>query len=124
MTHFLSNNLANAALRNTSYTGPATVYVSLYSTAPTANTAGTEITGNGYSRQSVAFDAPSEGAVDSSGNVTFSASGNAWPTVVAVGLVDASTGGNILFYENIAGRNLKPADELKIDAGELVITIG
>jgi hypothetical protein len=44
--------------------------------------------------------------------------------VVAVGLVDASTGGNILFYENIAGRNLKPADELKIDAGELVITIG
>jgi hypothetical protein len=124
MTNDLANKLANATLRNTSYTSPATVYAALYSVAPTASTAGTEITGNGYSRQSVTFSAPTAGAASSNVAVTWSCTGNAWPSVVAFGICDASTSGNIMFYQNIATRNLKPGDDLVIDSGKLTIDIG
>ena len=124
MTDFLSNTLANVAFRNTAYTGPANVHVALFSTAPTGNTAGTEIVGNGYSRQTVAYSAPAAGLLTSTGNVVFTCTGNAWPTVLAVGMTDAATAGNIMFYETIPGRNLEPADELRIDSGDLTIRIG
>jgi hypothetical protein len=99
------------------------VYASLYSTAPPVSTSGTEIVGNGYSRQLATFNAPSAGAVTSNANVTFSCSGNDWPTVVAFAITDASSSGNILFFQNIAARNIKVDDNFLIDSGNLTITI-
>ena len=125
MTNYLANSIANAVLRNTSYTSPANVYASLYSVAPTVSTAGTELTGNGYARQLTTFDVPSAGATVSNVAVSFgAASGNNWPTVVAFGIVDASSSGNILFYKSISGRNIQIGDELVIDSGDITITIG
>ena len=125
MTNYLANQLANATLRNTSYTSPASVYAALYSVAPTANTAGTELTGNGYARQLTTFSAPSAGAATSHVAVTFgAASGNNWPTVVAVGILDASTGGNLMYYSGISGRNIKVGDSLVFDSGAITIDIG
>jgi hypothetical protein len=125
MTNFLANSMANATLRNTSYTSPANVYCALYSTAPTASTAGTELTGNGYSRQLTTFSAPSAGVAASNVAVTFgAASGNNWPAVVAIAVVDASTSGNILYFNNIATRLINIGDSLVVDSGNLIITIG
>ena len=62
MSNYLANAVANAALRNTSYTSPSTVYAALYSTAPTPSTSGTELTGNGYARVSTTFTSPTNGA--------------------------------------------------------------
>ena len=125
MSDDLANKLANATLRNTSYTGPGNVYASLYSVAPTANTSGTELTGNGYSRQLTTFSAPSGGDASSNVTITFgAATGNNWPTVVAVGIVDASTSGNLMYYSTIAGRNVKIGDSLIFDSGNITITIG
>jgi hypothetical protein len=125
MTNYLANSIANAVLRNTTYTSPANVYASLYSVAPTANTAGTELTGNGYARQLTTFDVPAAGATVSNVAVSFgAASGNNWPTVVAFGIVDASTSGNILFYQPISARNIKIGDTLDIDSGAITIDIG
>lgn len=123
MTDNLANKIANATLRNQTYTSPATVYASLYSVAPTVSTSGTEIVGNGYSRQSVTFSAPSAGVVSSSGNVTFSCTGNNWPTVVAFAITDASTSGNIMFFQGISPRNINVGDSFQIDSGNLTITI-
>ena len=125
MTHYLANSMANAVLRNTTYTSPANVYATLYSTAPTPSTAGTELTGNGYARQLTTFDAPAAGAATSNVAVTFgAATGNNWPTVVAVGIVDSSSSGNILFYKPISARNIKIGDSLVIDSGDISIVIG
>jgi hypothetical protein len=89
------------------------------------STAGTELTGNGYARQLTTFDVPSAGATVSNVAVSFgAASGNNWPTVVAFGIVDASSSGNILFYKSISGRNIQIGDELVIDSGDITITIG
>ena len=123
MTDYLQNAVANATLRNTAYTSPANVYASLYSTAPTESTTGTEITGNGYSRQSVTFSAPTLGSLSSNVAVTFTCSGNNWPGVVAFGVTDASTAGNILYYSGISGRTVQVGDSVVFASGDITIQI-
>ena len=58
-SNYLENALINAVLRNTSYTSPTTVYVSLYTTDPTDADSGTEVSGGLYARTAVTFGAPS-----------------------------------------------------------------
>ena len=124
MSDDLANKIANATLRNQSYTSPATVYAALYSTAPTVSTSGTEITGNGYSRQSVTFSAPSAGVATSNVAVNWSCTGNNWPTVVAFAVTDASTSGNIMYFKSVSSRNIAVGDTLTLDSGDLTIDIG
>ena len=124
MSNYLANAIANATLRNTSYTSPANVYVALYSTAPTANTSGTELSGNGYSRQSVTFSAPSAGAASSNVAVTFGpATGNNWPGAKAFAITDASTAGNILYFTTITTQNVLVGKSLTYASGNITITI-
>jgi hypothetical protein len=123
-SNYNENAWLNATLRNTAYTSPTTVYASLYSTAPTASTSGTELTGNGYSRQLTTFSSPSAGSASSNVAVTFGpATGNSWPTVVAVGIVDASTSGNILFYQTIANSTIRVGSSLNFASGAITVTI-
>lgn len=123
MTNDLANKIANASLRNQSYTSPANVYGALYSAAPTVSTNGTEITGNGYARQLATFNTPSAGNVSSNVALTWSCTGNNWPTVVAFAIVDDVTGGNIMYFKEVASRNIKVGDSVTIDSGNLTIDI-
>jgi hypothetical protein len=124
MTNFLANQIANATLRNTSYTSPASVYGALYTTAPTASTSGTELSGNGYSRVALTFDTPANGSASTSASATFGpASTAAWTGVKAVGVCDASSGGNILYYQTIATRNVKVGDSLVFGTGNVTISL-
>lgn len=120
----LANQLVNATLGNITYTSPASVYASLYSTAPTANTSGTELTGNGYSRQVTTFSSAANGISSSNVTVTFGpCTGNNWPVVTAVGIVDASTSGNIMYFNTISGRNIKVGDSLVFDTGNISVSL-
>jgi hypothetical protein len=123
MTYDLANKLANATVANVSYSSPANVYTALYSTAPTVDTTGTEITGNGYSRQLTAFGTPGNGIISSTANVSFSCTGNSWPTVTAVAITDASTAGNIMYFQTIANRNIQPDDVLTFASGNITVSI-
>ena len=42
-SNYLENAIINAVLRNTAYTSPSTVYVSLYTSDPTDADTGTEV---------------------------------------------------------------------------------
>ena len=53
MSNYLENALINATLRDTTYTSPATVYVSLWTTDPTDAGSGTEVSGGSYARTAV-----------------------------------------------------------------------
>ena len=120
----LANQLLNATLGNVTYTSPASVYASLYSTAPTANTSGTELTGNGYARQVTTFSSAANSITNSNVTVTFGpCTGNNWPTVTAVGITDASTAGNIMYFNPIAGRNINVGDSLVFGSGNITITL-
>jgi len=124
MTDSLENSILNAILRNTSYTSPSNVYLGLLGTAATDSTSGTELTNTGYARQGLTFAAPSAGVAATSASVTWSnSSGSDWDVAVQVGIYDASTGGNLLFYKNIAGRLVKDGESLTIDSGDLTVTL-
>ena len=122
MTDFLQNKFLDASLRNTGYTGAATVYMALYSTSPTESTAGTELSGSGYARQSVTFAAPSTGTAVSSSTVTFGPATATWTLAVAVGIVDASTGGNVLYYRSI-NNTVANGTSLVFDSGDVEVVL-
>ena len=123
LSNYLENALLNATVRNTAYTSPATVYLALYSTAPTPSTSGTELTGSGYSRQAITFNAPSGGAVTSNVTVTFGAATSNWLPIIASAVVDASTGGNILYFTSTIAQNVLSGSSLVIDGGNVSITL-
>lgn len=79
------NNLA------TKY-GTDAPYVALFSTAPSGNTTGTEITGGSYARQAATWPAPTNGQI--SVTVTFQVPSGA--TVAGFGLYSAATAGNYI----------------------------
>jgi hypothetical protein len=124
MSNYLENALVNATLRNTSYTSPATVYVALYTTDPTDADTGTEVSGNGYARQSVAFSSPSNGATSNSGAVEFPQATGSWGTVAYIGLRDASSGGNLLYHTALdASKAIATGDVFRIAIGSLTVTL-
>ena len=124
MSNYLENALVNATLRNTSYTSPATIYVALYTTDPTDSDTGTEVAGNGYARQSVAFSAPSNGATSNSAAVEFPQATGSWGTVAYIGLRDASSSGNLLYHTALdASKTIATGDVFRIAIGSLSVTL-
>ncbi len=71
MSNYLENALINATLRATTFTSPATVYVSLHTADPTDAGTGTEVSGGSYARTAATFASPSNGASSTSADVTF-----------------------------------------------------
>jgi len=123
-SNFLENALINATLRNTTYTSPATVYVSLYTSDPTDADSGTEVSGGSYARTSVTFDAPSNGVTQNSADVTFPTATASWGTVSHIGVHDASTSGNLLFHTPLdTAKTIDSGDIFKIETGNLTVTL-
>lgn len=124
MSNYLENGLLNAVLRNTSYTSPTTVYVGLYTSNPGEGNTGTECSGTGYARKSATFGAPSDGVCTNSASVEFDQATGSWGTISHVGLLDAITSGNLLFYTDITtSKTIETGDIFKIAAGSLSVTL-
>lgn len=129
LTDFLENALLNHAFRNSIYTPPATVYVALFTVVPGENSAGTEVSGNAYARQSIAFAAPgapgsgTAGQILNSADVTFPTATGSWGTVVAIGLLDASTVGNLMAYETGFSLAVAANDAPRFQAGNFAVTM-
>ena len=123
-SNFLENALINAVLRNTTYTSPATVYISLYLTDPTDADSGTEVSGGSYARTAVTFGAPSNGVSTNSADVTFPTCTVSWGTVSHIGIHDASTSGNLLFHTPLdTAKTIDSGDIFKIETGNLSVTL-
>ena len=99
---------------------PASWHYALFTVAPTDGATGTEVTGGAYARVAVARNLTnfsgtqgagttvastgSSGATSNNSAITFPAPTANWGTVVAVGIWDASTGGNLWAYASL-GQN-------------------
>jgi hypothetical protein len=99
-TTYTSDKILNL-YRGTTFTAPATVYAGLL-TAVTDAEAGTvtETTYGGYARQAITFGAPAAslgGRQTQASAITFPAKSDAGAaTIIAVGIFDAITAGNLL----------------------------
>lgn len=123
-SNFLENALINATLRATTYTSPATVYVSLWTTDPTDAGSGTEVSGGSYARTAVTFGAPSNGVTTNSAAVEFPQATASWGTVGWIGLNDAATSGNLLYHTALdASKTIDIGDIFKIATGNLSVTL-
>jgi len=124
MSNYLENALINATLRNTSYTSPATVYVGLYTSDPTDANSGTEVSGGSYARTAVTFGAPSDGVSTNSAAVEFPQATGSWGTIGWIGLLDASTSGNLLYHSPLdVSKVISSGDIFKIAVGSLSVTL-
>ena len=124
MSNFLENALINATLRNTTYTSPATVYVSLWTSDPGDDASGTEVSGGSYARTAVTFGAPSNGVTTNSADVTFPTATASWGTVGWIGINDALTSGNLLYHTALdTAKAIDSGDIFKIASGNLSVTL-
>jgi hypothetical protein len=108
------------------YSAPGTLYVGLYTVAPTDSTAGTECTGGAYAREAVTRGTgwtSTAGATENAADITFTEATASWGTVVAFALCDSLTGGNQLYWGDLtASKVIDSGDTAKIPAGDLDIT--
>jgi len=126
ISNWLSAQLLNAALRNTAFTPPATVYLALYTSDPTAADTGQEVSGGGYARQVITFNAPAlengRQTVKSAADVQFPVATANWGLVTHVGLRTAATGGNLLWSAPLPSqRTIESGDNPKFLAGSTLV---
>jgi len=124
-TDYLEDKILKHVFTNTAYTSPTTVYVGLFTTAPTDTGGGTEITGMGYTRKSAAFTVSGTGTLaTNSAAIDFDAATGSWGTVVAMAIFDASTAGNMLAWADLTtSKTIATGDVLRIPIGDLDITL-
>lgn len=141
LTTQAQNNLLNL-MKNTVWPGSgawglnmANTYVGLFTTNPTtdasASYTGTEVTGGSYTRATVASSvwsaitggstAPSQ--ISNSSTITFATPTVSWGAVIGVGIFDAATTGNLLWWASITSQTIGIGVVASFAASALVLTM-
>jgi hypothetical protein len=126
MSNYLENALLNATLNATTYTAPANIYVSLWTSDPTDAGSGTEVSGGSYQRTAVSFATASgtSGNVLNDGAVEFPQATATWGTIGWIGINDAQTAGNLLYHTALTtSKAIDTGDIFKIAIGSLSVTL-
>lgn len=124
ISDYLENKLLDHVLRNTTYTPPATVYAALYTAAPSDSGGGTEVSGGSYARKAITFGAAASGSISNSAIVDFGTASADWGTVTHAGILDASSGGNLLFWNALtASKSVISGDSFTFQIGQLVAAL-
>src|SRR5688500_10393101 len=129
---YLEVELRKHLFRTGSFTKPTVLAVALFTVTPSDSGGGTEVSGGSYAR----VDRPpldanwtaasaTDGATDNAAIITFPTPTANWGTVVAFGIFDATTAGNLLVWGPISPsktiNNGDPAPSFA--AGALDVTI-
>jgi len=124
MSDYLELKILDHITGRTAYTKPSAVYLGLSTGDFTDTGSGSsELTGNNYSRVSVAFDAAASGATSNTSAIDFAAASGNWGTVSHWALFDAASSGNALIVGSFsASKTIETNDVLRIAAGDLDLT--
>jgi hypothetical protein len=126
---YLELELLDHVFGNASYSAPGTLYVSLFTAAPSDSGGGTEVTGGAYARVAVTnnatnFPAAAAGAKSNGTAITFPTATANWGTVVAMGVHDASTAGNLLAWADLTtSQAINTGATASFAVGDLDITL-
>ena len=127
MSDYLEVKFLDYVLRSAVFPTPTNVYLGLFTSSPADTGGGTEVSGGTYSRYTLtgAFDTASAGATQNTATITFPTATAVWGLVTSVGIFDASTAGNLLFYGSFSSNlQVDTGDTLSIAAGALDISLG
>ena len=140
MSDYLENKILDYLFRGTTTAfNPATIYIALYTAAPSDSGGGTEVTGGSYARIQVgpsdgtwtntaggvgAVNSGTGGLTDNVADITFTTASASWGVVTHVAIMDAVTGGNFLFHGALtASKTVDNGDTFKFNIGDLDITL-
>lgn len=114
LSNYLENKLIDQLFRGQTFSFPSTVYVGLYTAAPSDTGGGTEVSGGSYARVSVAASLANWAGTQSAGStsassgtsgttsnniaITFPEPTATWGVITHVGVFDAATSGNLLIH--------------------------
>jgi hypothetical protein len=117
MSNFLTNKVIDFIMRGQAYTPPTTVFVALATGAGSSAACGTEVTGGSYARVAVtssltnwagtqgatttAVSSGSSGQTSNNATITFPSPTANWGTVIEFCVLDASSGGNLLWRASL-----------------------
>jgi len=132
-SNYLENKLLDHALGTTAYTKPTEVYLALFNNtsgnAATNLEAGTltdetSDSGTAYDRKAATFTGASSGVAPTAATVQWSTATADWGTITHVAVMDAATGGNVLFWGQLtASKIVSTGDTFQVSAGNLSITL-
>ena len=120
------NLLLNWLMTTDAVTRPTAWYVGLYTAAPSDAGGGTEVSGNGYTRQAISCGTATGtgGTTSNDANITFTAAGGDWGTITHIGIFDASSGGQLLWHGAMsASKTIADGDTLQFNTGNIDLTI-
>jgi len=123
---YLEDKVLDHVFGGNAFTAPTTLYVALYTVAPSDTGGGTEVSGGAYARQTGAFTVSGTNPTTATNSAAIeypTATAN-YGTVVAVGILDASSSGNLLAYSTLdASKVVSSGDVFRFNAGDLDITL-
>ena len=130
-SNYTENAVLDHVLGGANYTPATTLYLGLFTNASTnaaanleAGTLSDEISGNSYTRQTVAFAGASGGSAATNATVTFPAASGNWGTITHVVVMDASATGNVLFWGAVTtSKTIENGDTFQVSSGNLTISL-
>ena len=125
---YLEDEILDHMLGGGDYTRPATVYIALYTAAPSDAGGGTEVSAGDYARKSVTNNATNWPAASSSQKqngteIAFTEAVNSWGTVTHFSIMDAVSAGNFLFWGVLTNsKTIDIGDTFKFPINAITIT--
>jgi len=123
---YLEDKVLEHVFGGNAYSAPSTLYVALYTSAPSDTGGGTEVSGGGYVRKTTTFNVSGTNPTTASnaGAIEYPTATANYGTVVAVGIFDASSSGNLLAYANLsASKVVSTGDVFRFNTGDLDVTL-
>ena len=123
VSDYLETKVLDHVFAGTAYTAPTTLYVALFTAAPSDSGGGTEVSGGAYARQTIAFTTSGD-TTSNNAAVEFPTATANYGTVTHVGIYDASTAGNLMAWAALtSSKTIETGDVLRIPSGDLDITL-
>ncbi|TKI70112.1 hypothetical protein FC756_08380 [Lysinibacillus mangiferihumi] len=111
MTVYLKNKVLTDNLRTTP------VFVALFN-------GDIEVTTASYSRQPGVFASPTDGQTSNSADILFPIAAESWGDITHIGILDAKTGGNLLFKSQAEfTKNIDISSQYKIPKNYLIVRL-
>lgn len=130
ITYYSANRVLDFNFGNTSYTVPATYYFGLSTTTISIDgTGATEPSGGSYARVALTnnktnFGNASNASLSNLAAVQFPESTASWGTITYVGVWDASTSGNLWWFDALSpARSVATATTVLIAIGAMTISM-
>ena len=139
LSNFLENKLVDQIFRAQAAPTTSTLYVGLFTAAPSDAGGGTEVSGNSYARATVTSSlanwagtqsagsttasSGTGGVTSNNGAITFATPSGTWGTVTHFAIFDAASAGNLLFHGQLTiSKTINSGDTVSFPAGTLTVT--